>query len=218
MYRIISKRRGERRSKERFFNPSSCTEYSGGFHIPTRTIVFPHEIQQLQVILHTELILLQEFSKKYYNYKAHPVLSRADQYKASSSECSPCLQAFYTAESSHKAPYSIPGPYSISRLPVILPGRNSILSSSQHPGTPYSTFQANFTGIHLVLQKILPGETGFFSKGLSIVCPYNTKVSVFQFTCYKKFNSIQSSSNSMRRYSTLSSIQVVLVAILHKIH
>ena len=41
--------------------------------IPTRTTVFPHAIQQLQVILHTELILLQEFSKKYYNYKAHPV-------------------------------------------------------------------------------------------------------------------------------------------------
>ena len=30
------------------------------FHIPTRTTVFPHAIQQLQVILHTELILLQE--------------------------------------------------------------------------------------------------------------------------------------------------------------
>ena len=39
----------------------------------TRTTVFPHAIQQLQDILHTELILLQEFSKKYYNYKAHPV-------------------------------------------------------------------------------------------------------------------------------------------------
>ena len=46
------------------------------------TVVFPHfhknysvshAIQQLQVILHTELILLQEFSKKYHNYKAHPV-------------------------------------------------------------------------------------------------------------------------------------------------
>ena len=35
--------------------------------------VFPHTIQQLQVILHTELTLLQEISKKYYNYKAHPV-------------------------------------------------------------------------------------------------------------------------------------------------
>ena len=38
-----------------------------------QTTVFPHAIQQLQDILHTELILLQEFSKKYYNYKAHPV-------------------------------------------------------------------------------------------------------------------------------------------------
>ena len=40
--------------------------------------VFPHAIQQLQVILHTELILLQELQGS----------SRADQYKASSSDCS----------------------------------------------------------------------------------------------------------------------------------
>ena len=33
-------------------------------------------------------------------------------------------------------PYSIPGPYSTSRLPVILPGRNSILSGRQHPRSP----------------------------------------------------------------------------------
>ena len=42
-------------------------------NIPTRTTVFPHAIQQLQTILHTELILPQEISKKYYNYKAHPM-------------------------------------------------------------------------------------------------------------------------------------------------
>ena len=61
------------------------------FHIPTRTTVFPHAIQTSRAkktILHTELILLQEFSKKYYNYKA----------QAPSSDCSPCLQAFYMAE------------------------------------------------------------------------------------------------------------------------
>ena len=63
----------------------------------TRTTVFPHAIQQLQVILHTELILLQEILQLQGS-------SRADQYKASSSNCFPCLQAFYTAESSHKAP------------------------------------------------------------------------------------------------------------------
>ena len=64
------------------------------YKIPSNTVystVFLHAIQQLQVILHTELILLQESSKKYYNYKAHPV-------QAPSSNCSPCLQAFYTAE------------------------------------------------------------------------------------------------------------------------
>ena len=42
--------------------------------------VFLHAIQQLQVILHTELILLQEIQLQ--------GSSRADQYKASSSDCS----------------------------------------------------------------------------------------------------------------------------------
>ena len=51
----------------------------------------PASFQSSRAILHTELILLQEFSKKYYNYKAHPV-------QAPSSNCSPCIQAFYTAE------------------------------------------------------------------------------------------------------------------------
>ena len=70
------------------------THFYKNYKISSNTVystVFPHAIQQLQVILHTELILLQEFSKKYYNYKAHPVSSRA--YKASSSNCSPCIQA-----------------------------------------------------------------------------------------------------------------------------
>ena len=41
-------------------------------------------------------------------------------------------------------PYSIPRPYRTSRLPVILPGRNSILGSRQHPHSPYSSSQAKF--------------------------------------------------------------------------
>ena len=88
--------------------------------------------------------------------------SRADQYKASSSNCSPCLQALHTAGSSYKAPYSIPGPYSTSRLPVILPGRNSILHGSQHPRSPYSNSQASSTVLHY---RILQGEIGFIPKG-----------------------------------------------------
>ena len=55
-------------------------------------------------------------------------------------------------------PTSIPGPYSTSRLPTILPGRNSILSGSQHPHNPYSSSQVHS-------YRILPGEIGFFQKG-----------------------------------------------------
>ena len=90
--RIISKeeeREDPRRDSSIYLRVQWC------FHIPTRTTVFLHAIQQLQVILHTELILPQEILQLQGS-------SRADQYKASSSNCSPCLQAFYTAE------YSIP--------------------------------------------------------------------------------------------------------------
>ena len=73
-------------------------------------------------------------------------------------------------------PYSIQRPYSTSRLPAILPSRNSILGGRQHPR---SSSQASSTVLHY---RILPGENRILSKGLSIVCPCNTKVSVFQFT------------------------------------
>ena len=41
---------------------------------------------------------------------------------------------------------------------LILPGRNSILSGSQHPRSPYSSSQAHS-------YRILPGEIGFIPKG-----------------------------------------------------
>ena len=125
-------------------------KYYKNYSVSTRNPVIPCK----ETILHTELILLQEFSKKYYNYKAHPV-------QAPSSNCSPCSKQFYTAESSYKAPYSIPGPYSTSRLPVILPGRNSILHGSQHPRSPYSNSQASPTVLHY---RILQGEIGFIPR------------------------------------------------------
>ena len=55
--RIISKEE-EREDPKR--DSSIYLQVQWCFHIPTRTTVFPHAIQQLQVILHTELILLQE--------------------------------------------------------------------------------------------------------------------------------------------------------------
>ena len=61
---LFPKKRREKISKERFFNLSSSTVvFPHSYKIPSNTVystVFLHAIQQLQVILHTELILLQE--------------------------------------------------------------------------------------------------------------------------------------------------------------
>ena len=86
---LFPKKRREKIQGENFNLSSSTVVFPHSYKISSNTVystVSPHAVQQLQVILHTELILLQEFSKKYYNYKAHPV-------QASSSNCSPCIQA-----------------------------------------------------------------------------------------------------------------------------
>ena len=57
-------------------NPRVFPVFLHAIQHSTRNSVFSHTIQSFhakKTILHTELILLQEFSKKYYNYKAHPV-------------------------------------------------------------------------------------------------------------------------------------------------
>ena len=67
--RIISKeeeREDPRRELQSIFEYSSVSTNTTR---STRSPVFPHAIQQLQLILHTELILSQEN----YNYKAHPM-------------------------------------------------------------------------------------------------------------------------------------------------
>ena len=84
------------------------------------------------LILHTELILPQE---NYNNYKAHPMQIVRRHPPATVS----CASKHSTRQN------QAPRPYSTSRLPVILPGRNSILHGSQHPRTPYSNSQAQST-------------------------------------------------------------------------
>ena len=89
--RIISKeeeREDPRRELQSIFEYSGVSTNNTN---NTRTTVFPHAIQQ--VSSHPVLFYIQNkfFSKKYYNYKAHPV-------QAPSSDCSPYIQAFYTAE------------------------------------------------------------------------------------------------------------------------
>ena len=60
----------------------SIFEYSGvstynpfykNYSVSTRNPTSFQSSHAKKTILHTELILLQEFSKKYYNYKAHPL-------------------------------------------------------------------------------------------------------------------------------------------------
>ena len=161
--RIISKeeeREDPRRDSSIYLRVQWCFhKYYKNYKIPSNTVystVFRHAIQQLQVILHTELILLQEILQLQSSSRVIPCIQGIFQ------QLLPCLQALHTAESSYKAPYSIPGPYSTSRLPVILPGRSSILHGSQHPHSPYSNSQASSTVLHY---RIIPGEIGFIPKG-----------------------------------------------------
>ena len=90
-----------------------------------------------KLILYTELIL-QEIQENYNNYQAHSV-------QAYSSSCSRVSKHSTWQKQGSKYPAVILGPYSTSRPPVILPGRNSILHGSQPPRAPYSDPQAQST-------------------------------------------------------------------------
>ena len=138
---LFPKKRREKISKERFFNLSSST------------VVFPQIIQELQDSF--------EYSVFYSVSTRNPATPSNSAYRINSSPRNttitrliPCrlLPATVPRVSKHstrqnKAPgpsYSIPSPYSTSRLPVILGGRNSILHGRQHPRSPYSSSQAKF--------------------------------------------------------------------------
>ena len=110
------------------------------FHIPTRT---------------TKIF---EYSVFYSVSTRNPATPSDSAYRINSSprttRLMPCrlLPATVPRVSKHSTrqnkasglPYSIPRPYSTSRLPVILPSRNSILGGRQHPRSPYSNSQAKF--------------------------------------------------------------------------
>ena len=131
--------------------------------------MFLHTIQQVsshpmqgKSILHTELILLQKFSKKYYNYKAHPVHTDTRHPPATV----PHASKHSTWQN------KVPGSLQYTQATSNLISRKSILSGKQHPYTPYKIPQAHF-------YRILQEGIGFFSKGLSIALSYSTKVSDF---------------------------------------
>ena len=150
---LFPKKRRERIQGEILQSSSSTStvvfqQFYKNYSISTRN---PASFQSSRAILHTELILLQEILQLQGS-------SRADQYKASSSDCSRVSKHSTWQNKASGLPYSIPRPHSTSRLPAILPGRNSILSGRQHPRSPYSSSQAHS-------HRILPREIGFIPKG-----------------------------------------------------
>ena len=89
--RIISKEEEREDPRKDYFN---LLQVQWCFHILQRTTRNPASFQSSRAkttILHTELILPQEILQLQGS-------SHADHYKASSSDCSPYIQAFYTAE------------------------------------------------------------------------------------------------------------------------
>ena len=123
--------------------------------------VFPHAIQQLQVSTVNSMYRINSSPKNTTTTRLIPCRSLQGIFQ----QLFPVSPSILHGRIRLPAPYSTPGPYSISRLPVILPGRNSILSGSQHPRTPYSSSQASST-----LQNSTR-RNRILSKGLSIVYP-----------------------------------------------
>ena len=135
MNRIISKEK-EREDPRRDSSKTS-------FQLESKSVssVSTHNPASYKLILYTELIL-QEIQENYNNYQAHSVQIVRRHPPA----VAPRVPKHSTRQKQgSKRPAIILGPYSSSRLPVILPGRNSILHGSQPPRAPYSDSQAQST-------------------------------------------------------------------------
>ena len=121
MNRIISKEKEREDIQGEILQSSSTVVFPHSTkksNIPTRTTRNPTSFQSSRAkktILHTELILLHEIFKKYYNYKAHPVHTDTRHLPATVPRVSKHSTRQNKAPGS---PTSIPGPYSTSRLPV----------------------------------------------------------------------------------------------------
>ena len=160
--------------------PHTIHPFYKNYSVSTRKPASFQSSRAKTTILHTEFILPQEIHKKYYNYKAHPmqIITRHLPVTA------PRTSKHSTRQNKAPGyPTAFQAYTALTGFQLILPGRNSILSGSQYPCSPYSSSQARPTSQGSTwYYRILPGEIGFISKGSSIVYLCNTKVSVFQFT------------------------------------
>ena len=139
--RIISKekereekREDPRRELQSSFQLESKSVSSHSMQLQSKYSVSTHNTTSFQpshAILHTELILPQELQGS----------SRANQYKASSSDCPRVSKHSTRQNKAPGSPTSAPGPTALQalhtgRLPAILPGRNSILAAASIHTTP----------------------------------------------------------------------------------
>ena len=124
MNRIISKEK-EREDPKRDSSKTS-------FQLESKSVssVSTRNPASYKLILYTELIL-QEI--------------QGSSYAGLLQQLFPVYPSILHGRIKFQASYSVPGPYSTSRLPVILGGRNSILHGSQPTRSPSSNSQAHTT-------------------------------------------------------------------------
>ena len=138
---FYKKRRGERRSKERYFN--------------LRIQCFLQDLQCFHMQSSHPMLgnystyRIYSSARNLYNYKTHPI--QTDRREGILRQLFPMHASILHGRT------RLQGSYSTPRLPVILLSRNSILCGRQHPHTPYKIPQAHF-------YRILQGEIGFFPK------------------------------------------------------
>ena len=120
----------------------------------------PTSFQSSRATLHTELILLQEL--------------QGSSHAGSFQQLSPSI-----LHGRIRLPASLQHFKAIQHKQASSNSTRQKQHSKQQAASTQSLQQSPGQVLHY---RILPGEIGFFPKGLSIVCPCNTKVSVFQFT------------------------------------
>ena len=128
---LFPKKRREKISKERFFKdliPAQIQEYP--VKIQGEILHSTRNPASYKLILYTVLILQQ---------------LQGSSYAGLLQQLFPVYPSILHGRIKLQASYSVPGPYSTSRLPVILPSRKSILHGSQPTRSPSSNSQAHTT-------------------------------------------------------------------------
>ena len=127
------------------------------------TVVFPHSYKNYSVYTQSSKFPVIPCYSTYRINSSTRILQEILQLQGSSRAGS--FQQLFPMHPKHSTrqnkapghPTALQAHTALAGFQLILPGRNSILSGSQHPHNPYSSSQA-------YSYRILPGEIGFFPK------------------------------------------------------